>query len=283
MIQSLRIFMVWVSFIIPIYCIGSDPLISQELVKLLEISDVSHDGRLQSVIDAAQNSWLRPNGKERWEIEYVADPDIIDLATALGFVNEIKPRKMHYSTAAVFGGTALSFRARFGYLVQLWKEGVRFDKIVFLTGRRPLSPEKENAQILTQTDHPQLPAKKDWSFSGLLPTDETEMTLFLYEQADLPEDLRNIPYEIISVSMKGNERPTTLDTLLAMKESDKQANNVLFISSQPYCFYQHETARGVFKGVEIETVGIGLSDPYAYNSKVILDTIARWLFEASKN
>ena len=45
---------------------------SKQLLQLLSVLEIKHDGSLQSIVDATQKDWLqaiRPGNKERWEID----------------------------------------------------------------------------------------------------------------------------------------------------------------------------------------------------------------------
>jgi len=109
---------------------------------------------------------------------------------------------------------------------------------------------------------------------------------FLYEMAELPEDLKKCPVEFFStpqkVTTEGMMRPAIEDTLAALQSSRKLIGPILFISSQPYCQYQASVIRAVFsRDLAFEVVGLQCSE----NEKVsaLLEIIAKELETEYRN
>lgn len=260
---------IFLSFLILILnCIAfADVQISPSLVALLELTGVDNDGTYDSILEQTQKKWLRPTGKERWQI---ADVDaekrffIIELAQKLGFIEEIRPQGRDYEYGVVLGGTVGKMEERFNYLIQLWKEGVRFKQIVFLTGMRPLDPAVEMIQENCKN--------------------ESEASRMIWKNASIPNQIRQLAVTFIEVPMfiteKGAKRPSTKDTFIAWAASAKPGRT-LVISNQPFCLYQHALALSCLpSSFQVETVG-----PAANKEKelgvVVLDSIAQWIYYSS--
>jgi hypothetical protein len=238
------------------------------LVELLDWMEIKHKGTLASIVQATQKKWLRPYGKERWETPEVAEEKrakIVELAEKLGFISEIAPIRKKSATCLIHGGTVSRMQLRISYLGALWEEGVRFDRLIFLTGGRPLDPAIEGDDCLL----------------------ESQAARRLWQEALLPPALKSFPLTFIDVPMKVSEgrakRPTTADTLIAWLSTQPQVGPALFISSQPFCLYQHLVAKTHLpSSFEPETVGLG-GEMETQHGGIILDSIARWLFEQTRS
>jgi len=236
------------------------------LLQLLQVMEVSHDGTLRSIVDATQARWIRPAGKERWEIaDLPAEKKerVIDLAEELGFFGEIVPKHGEFDYALVLGATVFRMQKRIETLIRLWDAGVRFHQIVFLTGQRPLDPSVEALTEICDT--------------------ESEAAEVLWRLAPVSEDMGLVPVTFVSAPMfstaAGIRRPTTGDSIDSWLHSGPKPGRCLFISSQPYCLYQDAVVQmrlpAEFKA---ETVGDG-TNGRKQNAAVVLDTIARWLYQ----
>ncbi len=261
----------------------SDGYPSEDLLKLLQLLDVSHDGTWNSIVEVTQKTWLRPAGKERWEIEdpYLQSKDaIIPFLANLGFINEVRPQQLQYQTACVCGGALPSARLRLAYLLETWNSGVRLRQLVFLCGARPLTHPKENQEEYLNRNNGVLPIREDWVFDGTLPTTEAEMIKLLYDQADLPQELRKIPVLFIDTPMQTNadgttRRPNRAETILDLFKLEL-AGSFIFVSSQPFLLYDYTTAAGLWNTDDtFEVVGKEAQSP---SIAVCLDSLARVLY-----
>ena len=62
---------------------------SAPLLQLLKITNIQHNGTLEDIVQATQKAWLRPAGKERWEMtETFADKRsiILPILSTLGLI-----------------------------------------------------------------------------------------------------------------------------------------------------------------------------------------------------
>lgn len=237
-----------------------DPIALKELLSVLHIEG--------DLVTATQKHWLRKPGKERWEMEELeADQRsfVLTWAEKQGFFIPWKPSCKIYHAALILGGTTSSMQRRLNYLKQLWDEGVRFQEIVWLTGERPLDD-----QIDTLVDRC---------------STEAEASRILWEETPLPDDMRRLPVTFIADEMKAEgtslRRPNTKDTILTWMDTTPSARRVLFVSSQPVCYYQFTVIKTTLaKKFLFDLVGPGC-DPTKHPAMgaVILDSLARQIYQ----
>ncbi|MGE0207151.1 MAG: hypothetical protein AB7R69_04875, partial [Candidatus Babeliales bacterium] len=119
---------------------------SNVLLDLLEACSLQHDGSLASIVQETQRAFLRPAGKERWELEdmiKIPQEKAQEFFKALGLVHEVKPMQMQYDYAFLMGALVGRVRMRLQYLVNLHKNGVHFRRLIILGGARPLDAQME--------------------------------------------------------------------------------------------------------------------------------------------
>lgn len=235
-------------------------IFADPLLDLLTLMNVPHNGTHESIVAETQARWIRPAGKELWQIPDLPEKKekIIEYADQLGFIQERLPSKQRYNYGIVMGATVFTIQKRLQFLVQLWKRGTRFDKIVFLTGERPLDPVIESLADVCKT--------------------ESQAAHYIWEHMEIPPKMRALPITFIDHPMKGSVRPSTADTVGAWVKTEPAPGSCLLISNQPYCLYQDAVSRKLFpQPFDIETVGEEASLK-SLNAAVILDTIARYLY-----
>lgn len=261
----------------------------ESLDALLRLFEISHDNTLESIVSGTQKNWLRKPGKERWELtsSYSAQARsiILNECSKLGMIHEIKPQRKKYDYAIILGGTVQTMRKRFAHVLELIKQGRTFNLIVFLCGQRPLNKAIESDDTLVSYTNSTLPANMNWQRPAMLPQTETEMTLMIIDQTLLPNDLKEKIMVIDTPCKTGPQgnllRPTTGDTFASWLATLPQPGTVLVISSQPYVGYQDAVAR-TFLPKEFTCETIGRSDENDYSDVVLLDTLARWLYQAKQ-
>lgn len=266
-------------------------IITPTLLEILEMTGVKHDGTLASIVDATQKAWLRPAGVERWQMgdtyEELA-PKIAPLFNKLGILTEVRPTKKEYDYGVILGALVSRVRQRLASALQTWKEGVRFKKLVFLVGARPLDPEKESERDLYNATNKFLPIKAGWTRPEVAPTTETEMARMVFDQAALPEDFKDaVTVQFIDTPMQklpnGEfRRPNTGDTVTQwLDDKDTTPGSVLAFSNQPYVDYQDAVLRTLLpESFAVETVGAQGSGNEPVG--VVLDNLARWLYQEQK-
>lgn len=256
--------------------IGDQGQISSDLLKLLEITGVTHDGSLADIVKKTQEQWLRQPGKERWEI--VAkdwkkrEDEILKLIRSLDLVESISPLQKNYDYLLWMGAAYSRVESRLQHIIALWQDGLRFNDVVILTGARPL--------IKDEIDK----IKQKYSVKNEVElTTEADCMKYVYENISMPEAMRAVPVTFVNVPMFKNQdgslkRPTTGDTVnLWFQQAKPTPGNCLVISNQPYVCYQNSVVKTLLpQGFIIETVG-----EKAEGTKIDdhLDNLARFLYQ----
>ena len=268
---------------------------SPTLIKLFNTLQLEHDHTVENLNKIAQEKFLRKPGQERWHMEdkYGEERDkILSILKELKVLEEIRPSLKHYNFIVVHGATVEFMRKRLKFLDTLWSDGVRADKIVFLTGERPLDPQQESEDVLFNQSYSSIPFRAGWSRPLKTPQTEAEGAKLAWDQVTSNNDLRQKDFQLISVPMIEEQgkmrRPPTADTVSAwLKEEPSllqdQPVKILAISNNPYIPYQDQTVRAIFKkkGVDIEKISLETVGPAAGQDDSIaahLDNIARWLY-----
>lgn len=253
--------------------------VSSDILKLLELTGVFHDGTLADIVTQTQRFWLRKPGQERWDIEqYVTDneSEIRSVFEEMSMCGEIKPKLQEYDYVLILGGLFGRMTARLQHTIDLFKQGVRFKKIVLLGSARPA--------VATQGET--LQKYLEWSgqseLEGVEPQTEADMLKFIYQYSAMPDQMRQLPMQVIDVPMLGQEgalrRPTTGDTITWWLQTDPQPGTCLFVSSQPYVGYQDSVVKTDMPAdFSVDTVGLACDS--SKNIGILLDTVARWLYQ----
>lgn len=182
------------------------------LLELLDVLGLQHDGSLENIVSTTQEKFFqrRPDGqrKERWELDEVMPEfrgQVMPILGKLGMLDEIPPVNDQYDHVLIPGALVTRVRTRVNYLANLWEKGLRFKEINFLGGERPLAESgRETPEILLDHNNQELPFREDWQSPQELPTTELGMMQFVWNQADLPKDLRKTEVKWINAPMKSN-------------------------------------------------------------------------------
>jgi len=257
--------------------------VSSHIVRLLELTGISHDGTLEDIVDQTQSYWLRKPDQERWHIEqYITkhEDEIRSIFDKLGMSQAIKPMHQEYDYVLIMGGLFKTIILRLQYAIDFWKQGVRFKKIVFLGGARPAVDQRgEHVQAYTE-----------WLEVNTLneqePQTESEIMKFVYKHIQMPEGMRELPVQFIDAAMISQEdgsmrRPATDDIINDWLVTNPVPGYCLFISTQPYVGFQDAVVKTyVPKDFNIDTVGPVYNS--SLNIGIILDNLARWLYQEKK-
>jgi len=246
---------------------ASEDVLSPQLFALLEISGLQTiEQSLPAIVEATQQTWLRKDGSERWEIvEFYTrhqQEQIAELCDKMGFFDEVQPQSKHYTYCCILGAALPTARARILYAKELWEQGIRFDQIILLTGDRNLDD------------------RIDWVPElNVLPTNEATAIDFLYSALPLPQEMRNVPVALINTPKKDFRRPSTIDTITHWMDQSPQPGSCLIISNQPWIKYQKAIAECCMKkDFLFEVAGPKASSIYRRRAAVMLDNVARWLY-----
>lgn len=214
---------------------------------------------LEEITGIHPAEWIQ--GGERWNFEerfMDKEEELLQGLENLGIFDERRASQTYYDYAIVPGSLYDSIKTRIEFLVEEWNRGVRFETVVFLTGKRKVHPEKESAEVL-----------------GCSLETETDVMRLVWKQTKMPDELRNLPLMIIDAEpFPFRERPNTLATILAFLAENPKPGSCLVVSNQPYIAYQHEVFVALMPKVfTIESVGAagGRNTPLS----VLMDTVGR--------
>ena len=149
--------------------------------------------KLSQLTEMPPQTWIQSG--DRWTFQDIAEEkrsDILAVFEEMGWFEAKHASKKHYDYAVVLGALHASVQRRITHLINTYNRGVRFDAVVFLTGKRPLHPEKES------------------SFRGM----ETDMMIEVWKAASLPKDSRDLPLIVASTGLVERRKQGLLRRLL---------------------------------------------------------------------
>lgn len=244
--------------------LGSESsFVTPDLLQLLEVMEVPHDGTPASIAAAVATRWARPAGKERWEVEdtltMAQREAVFHFCRQQHFFDEVVPTQKKYDYALILGGTVGRMAKRIDHFVRLVKAGFEFGEVILLAGARPLDSRIEIFPEGCKT--------------------EGDALFDLWKAQNLSKEFNCQLFEApMMFSSDGqSRRPTTADTYIHWLSTDPVPGSCLIFSNQPYCHYQNAVAQlFIPKEFAIETIGF-MAEPSAQNGLVLLDTIAAWI------
>lgn len=238
------------------------------LFETLNTFNVTTDGSCEEIVEKTQKEWLRPQNQERYELSEkwttVPKEKAFLLFERLGMVDSVYPKNNEYEIALIFGSTLPFVQKALTFLSREWmNHDLRFLKLVFLGGERPLFPFEKCGTA----------------------TNEIEMLHFVFENTKLPW---SVPTTFINAAAKnGSPRATTEDTIIEWLSTNPPPESLLFVSNQPFVQRQGLLARRLVpKEFEVETIGEGFSfeefKMRQNGTTILLDELARSLYEEGK-
>ena len=208
---------------------------------LLTLLDIPHDNTRASLVQATQ-VWRRKSGVERWEVpDLTLSPTrqqaVLALLTDLGIVHQRVPREKEYDYVLMLGATVPAMERRFQSVVDLWGQGIRYRRVYFLTGQRPLVPEIDKVDALVKRVTGNDKNRAAW------PVTESEAARMIW----FSTPLTGAPADFIESPRKWQNnqwvRPSTQDTLEEWLATSPDPGSVLVISEQPHMRYQMAVVR----------------------------------------
>ena len=263
---------------------------SDDFLDLLFLTEVLHNGNLSNIVTGVQKHWLR-SVKERWQItgeKYTKNKvGIFQILEKIGYLNDVVASVKQYDNAVILGSSLSSFKERLLHLIYEWNRGVRFKKIIILTGERPLNHDIESRRDILYGSK-SLPYNHINISDNLIISNEYEMIKVICKLVKLPIKLQKIPFIFIVSPMKktiNNEfkRPTTTDTILAWRNSKffpQTKESCLVISNQPYIGYHNAALQYDLRDkLDIETVG---AEAINVTVSLCLDSLGRHLWQLNE-
>lgn len=265
-----------------------------KLLQLLKLVGMEHLNKSEKAV-LQINSWAQKNllrQGERWQEQTskfeTLKPKIKPLLIDLGFINASSPHFNEYQGAIVHGALLPRVRLRLHYLVEQWKQGVRFSHLYFLSGERPLEAQQENEDLFMQDKDSPLKIRKDWSIPIQFPKTECEMMQLVWDQSEIPEEMRKeVQAHFINAPMKKDMksekllRPTTDDTVEYWLKTAPLYGRYLAVTNAPYTNRQDLVVRALAPNdYGFDTIASGASEQE--KMAIFLDELARFIFQTKQ-
>jgi hypothetical protein len=260
------------------YVIDKDQGLSKPIYKLMELLNIDITGDIEIDLQKIKTSWERT--KERWDLKEIFQNEkdrALEIFDELNILNEVYPKLNKYDHVIIIGATIPSVRSRLSFLKEQSEKGIRFDSIVFLGGQRQLRASE--IESLYDDNNPYISFKKDWKRSNTIPTTESEMMKIVFEQSELPNEMRNVKIVFVDAPMIiENEkliRPGSKETINCWLKTSPKHGKCLVISNQPYVGF-HEA---IFKNAMPDDFVVEVIGKKANLNTIVpvfLDTIAKW-------
>lgn len=264
---------------------------SKKMLELLRVvgmdTSLESNCTLEKINDWAQQNLLRKG--ERWETQTARfealKPELMPLFKDLRMIDASFPQTHIYEGALVHGAILSTVRARVGYLVKQWENGIRFKTLYFLSGERDLQPELEGADALSSDASSSLKIRKDWQGIQTPVKTESEMMKLVWEQSEIPQSMRE-SLEICFINapkkqLSGSDnwvRPTTEDTVLFWLKEMPSPGRYLGVSNGPHTIRQHVMTQSLAGNrYAIDTIGTATRE--GAKMAIILDELARLIFQ----
>ena len=240
-----------------------------DLEQVLKLTGVTYDGTLQDLVKVTQKGWLRPAGKERWEIEdkphEKQKAELLPLFKNMGLVDAYEVTESSYDHVLFMGATVFRMALRMETLRDVLASPIAYKDIVFLSGCRYLTDNEKEFLV-----------KRGWN-----PLATTEAGIYprMFEEFKIPMDKVVCIDSLETKKTDGTMyRPTTADTVKDWLKTNPTPGTALVISSQPFCHYQKVVTESLLPTTfRVKTVGV--KAPEDTTVAVYLDTLARTLYQ----
>ncbi len=246
----------------------------------------------EAIMEETQGKWLG-NVSDSKHIKEKTDatPPVaeeLDLYRQIGMVDALVPTQKKYTYAIVLGTVTRFMADAVDYLIYLWeKEGVRFEKLIFLAGDRPLYGEYVTfdrvPQRLLNSGEPQPTLKTESDAAKFL---ANRMAPNFPQGFPKGENIMvveaKVPAGHVIYGKAPQIRANRKDTLQALLDLRVTPGSYIAVSQQP------------FAGREAVTLEKGLASA-GFNGEVVathvldkmpksfyLDSLARWIYELVK-
>ena len=192
----------------------------------------------------------------------------------IGWIKNKQPKQNEYDYVLLLGATALCMQGRINYFLDLYQSGkIKFKKIYFLTGERPLDTSIEKQSL--------------WLNAPYIPKNEYEAAEIFWNESCTKRGIQ-LPIEFINVPLikdgenRGYRKPSTQDITNAWLKTSPLEGSILAISNQPYCAYQEEVIMytiekwGLWKNpMNIDVIGD--AEKGGTCAAVHMDNVARYI------
>lgn len=270
--------------------------------KLQTVLQTPESVSIEELTALSQEKFLRPKAAERMDpisIQHYQQllgtlsagekKELKKLFQKLGDVDPVLPQQKEFDYVLINGSTVPNMRTRIMFLASAVQEGtIRLKpttQIVFLEGERPLF-KTETPEVLTNPAP--YPKRLGWKAPAILPTDERDAAVMVWDQLDLPTELRNHTPVFVHAEKKPNaQRAETEDCVQKWaKKFSPQPGTALVVSSNPFVYYQLLVTEVLFAKAGLGNMkldAIGSESSYQAESLdvelgLMLDNLARTFY-----
>lgn len=257
---------------------------------------------IETLNTIAQKNFLRPRGEERLseaaikhyqglckDLSPKQKERIIRLFREIGDIDEASPKRTNPDYILIQGSTVDNMRDRVMYVVEQLRSGkLKIDnaKIVFISGDRPLFANETQAVLL---DPKPYSIRDGWIPPEKLPTNENQLSEFIWDQLSLPDAMRRLAPQFINAEKKeGAARATTEDGAKQWLQGLEDGLSYCWVvSSNPFVGYQQLVTEWMHKkylpNSQLVFEGVGQAAPVSeYQVEtaigILLDNLARTLY-----
>jgi len=242
-----------------------------DIVQLLKITKIAwNKDCAKSLIAVTQQGWLRPEGKEKWQVTEIYEDKRVELLPVfrrMGLVDSLLAVRSGYAHTLFMAGHVERMILRRKVFFELQKQGVSWGNVVFLASDRPLITAEKKVLITAGWD----------------PIPDTEAALyprFFTEMVAVDGAIGCISATGCYMANGQFRRANTADTVIEWLKTNPLPGPTLLISSQPLCLHQKLVAQTYLEGWDVDVVG--LQAPTTTPIGLYLDTIARILYQAMR-
>ncbi|EPP35351.1 putative lipoprotein [Chlamydia ibidis] len=196
-----------------------------------------------------------------------------------------------YESAVILGGMLPAIRHRLDFLIREWQRGVRFKKIVFLSGKRERYSEVETREHFFDSRFNVFPVDPSWREEDHeVPSSEDGIARFVWEQMQVPSEWRDPQSGVQAVFLEanpseGNTFGSRNDTLNLFKSyHGDSSGRVLFVSSQPFIHLDRCRITNFFDKQTCDVSGPGFSQVVLLQDwapRMCLHGLAAWVHETN--
>lgn len=210
--------------------------------KLLELFDFPTDLPPQQLSLFLETRWLKED-KERWEMTLAFEEkkqQALPILKELNCIESIYPKETFYDYALVFGSIGKTMQRRLDFLYTQWKQGIRIQQVILLSGDRKLDPDRELIPQGCKT--------------------EADLFAFLFKEHPLSKLVPSCLVKALKRTLPDGtlSRPNTETTIKEWFASHPTPGKCLCVSTQPFVGYQEAVAKAFApKTFSFEGIGPG--------------------------
>ncbi|WP_348663786.1 hypothetical protein [Chlamydia vaughanii] len=196
-----------------------------------------------------------------------------------------------YDSVVILGGTLPTMRQRLDFAIREWQRGVRFQKIIFLSGRRERYAKLENSDQFYDLRYNPFPVEEGWNpTEHKLPSSEDEIARFIWTQMAVPPSWKDASggmevVFLVAEPSEGQKYGTRHDTLKIFRAyHGNTSGRILFVTSQPFVHLDRSRISKYFDKDNCDVSGPGFGQAilkHSWAPGVCLHALAAWVQETN--